>query len=83
MDARRKRLLYRSTHRGMKETDLLLGRFAAANLPTLTEDQLDDFERLMDQPDNDLMNWILGRQPVPPEYDTDVMRRIIAAGEGA
>lgn len=67
----------------MKETDLLLGRFAAANLPTLTEDQLDDFERLMDQPDNDLMNWILGRQPVPPEYDTDVMRRIIAAGEGA
>jgi antitoxin CptB len=73
MDSRRKRLLYVSRHRGMQETDLLLGRFAEAYLPRLTEAQLDRFEALLDEGDNDLFNWITGRAAPPPAHDHDVM----------
>jgi antitoxin CptB len=74
MDSRRKRLLYVSRHRGMQETDLLLGRFAEAYLPRLSEAQLDRFEALLDEPDNDLFNWITGREAPPPGHDHDVMK---------
>jgi antitoxin CptB len=74
MDSRRKRLLYVSRHRGMRETDILLGRFAERHLPLLSDAQLDRFEALLDEGDNDLFNWITGREPPPPAHDHDVMR---------
>lgn len=73
MDARRKRLLFRSCHRGMKETDLLLGRFAERTVATLTDAQVARFEDLLEENDNDLLNWITGRVPVPERFDHDVM----------
>lgn len=74
MDSRRRRLLYVSRHRGMQETDILLGRFAEAYLLRLNEVQLDRFEALLDQGDNDLFNWITGREAPPPVHDHDVMK---------
>ena len=71
--ARIKRLLFRSTHRGMKETDTLLGGFAAENLADLTDAQLDCFEALLDQSDADLFDWITGKAPLPDAFDTDLM----------
>lgn len=77
MDARRKRLLYRSRYRGLHENDLLLGRFADARLAGLSEAQLDRFEALLERPDNDLYDWITDRRPAPAECDHDVLRMII------
>ncbi len=76
MDPRRKRLLFRSHHCGMKENDILLGRFADRYIEELDERQLDDFEALMGQVDIDVMNWILGKTTVPDAFDTDVMSLI-------
>jgi antitoxin CptB len=79
LDARRRRLLYRATHRGTKETDLLVGGFVAPRLATLSEDDLDALETIMELPDVDLADWLTGRRPIPPEQDTPMLRRIRAA----
>jgi succinate dehydrogenase flavin-adding protein (antitoxin of CptAB toxin-antitoxin module) len=69
---RRKRLLHRSRYRGVKESDLLFGQFAARWLGLLNDDQLDRYEALLDQPDQDVLAWVYGRAPLPPEHDHDV-----------
>lgn len=73
-EIRRKRLSFRSWHRGTREMDLLLGAFADAHLDALSEDQLARFEALIELADPDLFAWIQGREAVPSAYDTDVMK---------
>ncbi len=51
LDERRRRLLYRAWHRGMREMDLIMGRFADAAIGDMSEAELDAFERLTDVPD--------------------------------
>ena len=74
LDKRRKRLKFRSWHRGMREMDLLIGRFADRNLDVFSERQLDLFETLLHETDPDLYGWITERQPIPLEFNHDVMR---------
>ena len=74
LDVRRRRLLFRCSYRGTQENDLLLGSFAEASLASLDSAQLDRFEALLDCPDTDLFDWILGGRRPPPENDHDVMR---------
>ena len=78
VELRRKRLLYRSWHRGMRESDLILGRFAAAHLAGFDEAQLDRFEALLDCADADLFDWVAGRAKPPAALDHDVMRLLLA-----
>lgn len=73
LDIRRKRLIFRSWHRGTREADLIIGSFADTHVPTFGDDQLDRFERLLEMSDPDLYNWMTGQEPVPPEHDHDVM----------
>lgn len=75
---RRKKLQFRSWHRGTRELDLIFGPFAEAAIETLDEAELDDYERLLNLQDSDLMDWMLGAQPVPPEIDSPLFRRILA-----
>jgi antitoxin CptB len=77
-EIRRKRLLFRSWHRGTREADLLLGSFAEAHLAGLDADQLDRYEALLECPDADLFDWIVGRTAPPPQYDSDVTRLLLA-----
>ena len=77
-DARRKRLRYRAWHRGTKEMDLLLGRFADAQLAGMTRAQLDAFEALLSESDPDLYDWISGRAPVPKEQINPMLSHLIA-----
>jgi antitoxin CptB len=65
MDVRRKRLLYRATHRGTKESDAIVGEFFLARVESLSEAELADSERLIEENDLDLVNWVTGREPVP------------------
>lgn len=71
-EIRRKRLWHRSRYRGVKESDLLFGQFAQVWLALLDDAQLDRFEALLEVPDQDLLAWVYGRLPVPPEHDHDV-----------
>ncbi len=73
IDVRRKRLRFRCWHRGTRELDLILGRFADAQLANLTPGQLDRYEALLANPDPDIYAWIVGTRPVPAAFDTDVM----------
>lgn len=60
----------------MKENDVLIGRFASERVAEMSEAQLDMFENLMNHTDNDLYNWITGREPTPDIVDSDVLRLI-------
>ncbi len=76
MDARRKQLLFRSHHCGMKENDILLGRFADRHITDLSDQLLDQFEALMQHNDIDVMNWIVGKTSVPEAFDNELMALI-------
>ena len=75
-DSRRRRLLFRATHRGTYENDILIGNFVRARLAAFTDADLDALESLMDLPDATLADWLTGRQPIPPELDTPMLRAI-------
>ena len=74
----RKRLIYKATHRGMKETEKILGGFARCELEELSEDLLDQFDNFLDLSDSDILNWVLYPENVPDEYDSDIFRLLIA-----
>jgi antitoxin CptB len=78
-DPRRRRLLYRATHRGTYENDLLIGGFVRAHLDTLTDADIDALEVLMERPDPDLADWLTGRRPIAPEDATPMLLRIRAS----
>jgi len=77
LELRRRKLRYRAWHRGTREMDLVLGRFADAELPGMGEGELDVFEALMEAPDPDLFAWVLGQSPVPAEHDSAMFRRLV------
>ena len=76
LDVRRRKLLFRSWHRGMREMDLIMGRFADAALAQLTPAELADFEQLMEVPDRELLAWVTGEAAVPADHDTALFRRL-------
>lgn len=71
-----RRLIYRASYTGMKETDLLLGQFAKRHLPELTRPQLHEFEALLDAGDPSIFAWVRGDEAVPEAYDTAVFALI-------
>ena len=79
LDKRRRRALFRAWHRGMRELDLIFGKFADAEIATLSPEELQQFERLLEAPDTDVLKWIVGQESVPPRYDTAVFAKILAS----
>ncbi|MBY3378583.1 FAD assembly factor SdhE [Rhizobium laguerreae] len=78
LDPRRRRILFRCWHRGIREMDLVFGQFAEAEVATLSEAELDEFETIMAEEDNDLVRWIMGTWPVPERFQTPMFARIAA-----
>jgi antitoxin CptB len=76
LDERRRRLLYRAWHRGTREMDLVLGRFADSELAALNDIEVGELEALMEVSDPELLEWILGRSSAPAKFDTPVFRRL-------
>ena len=76
LDARRRRLLFRCRHRGIREMDFVLGRFADAELPRLSDAELDVLESWLDIPDQQIFAWVNGSEPTPAEIDTTMFRRL-------
>lgn len=79
LGVRRRRILFRAWHRGMREMDLIFGRFADAHIASLTESELDALERLLEVADQDVFSWILGSAETPSVYDTPLLRKICAS----
>jgi antitoxin CptB len=76
LDVRRRKLRFRAWHRGMREVDLIMGGFADFCLAELGEADLDEFERLLEVPDPELLAWVTGEAPPPADYDTPLLRRL-------
>lgn len=70
------RLLYQSRKRGMLENDLLLSTFAAKYLRTMTAEQVEMYDTLINKPSNDwdIYYWATGNKPTPPEYENEMMQ---------
>jgi len=83
LDERRRRLLFRCWHRGIREMDLVFGRFADANLASLSDGDLDELERWLDVPDQQMFAWVNGMEPAPADYDTGLFRRLRAFHSGS
>lgn len=78
LDPRRRRTLFRAWHRGIREMDLIFGQFADTELATISADDLDEFEAILSEDDNDLFRWISGESPLPERLDTPLFARIAA-----
>jgi antitoxin CptB len=76
LDERRRRVLFRAWRRGAREMDLIMGRFADAHLRTMNEDELAEFERLLDVPDTQALAWIVGGEEPPREFLTPLFARL-------
>ena len=76
LDPRRRRILYRCWHRGIREMDLVLGQFAEAELADLSDAQMDELETIMGEEDNDLVTWITGAVALPKRFDTPLFAKI-------
>ena len=78
LDPRRRKILFRAWHRGMREMDLIMGRFADDAIAGFDDAELDAFERLIEVLDRDLLSWVTGEAPVPSNYDTELFRKLKA-----
>lgn len=78
LDHLRKKLIFRSWHRGTREMDLMMGKFANAVLPGYAREQLEAYEALMQENDPDLYNWITLKEapPAPTNQNTALLELI-------
>ncbi len=78
LDTRRRRALYRAIHRGTKEMDWLLGRFAEARLAEMNEQTLAAFEDMLTLPDPQLQGWILDPSKAPAAVSSGLLEDLRA-----
>ena len=78
-DLFRKKLLYRSLHRGCKETDLILGSFATKHIHNMTAEELQEWEAILNHTDSDIVSWVMGRAEVPAALQSSVMKGFLRA----
>ena len=83
LDERRRKILFRAWRRGMREMDLVMGQFADASLPAMSDAELDEFERLLEAPDPQVLAWITGEEATPSEFDTPLFERLRDAPRAA
>ena len=74
--ARLRKLTFRATRRGFLEADLILGPFAQLHVGELDPATLDEFEQLLEVPDQDLYGWIVGLKACPADWETPLMQRL-------
>ena len=72
----KKRLIYKSNNRGLKETDIILGGFVNQNINQLNEEHLKMLDEILNQPDIDLYNWVTQNKKTPDQYNNKIMKMI-------
>jgi antitoxin CptB len=78
LDPRRRRILFRAWHRGIREMDLMLGSFCDREIATMSEAEIAEFEGILALDDRELVKWVTGETPIPANYDTPLFTRIRA-----
>ena len=78
LDERRRKVLFRAWRRGVREMDLIVGRFADAHIDKFDAEDLDDFERLIEAGNSELYAWVTGTENAPAHYDTAILAELKA-----
>lgn len=76
---RRKRIIWRACHRGIKEMDIVVGTFVQDRIAHSDEAELQELERIIEIPDQDLLAWLTGAQPVPGDQQSALLQEMLAA----
>jgi antitoxin CptB len=77
LEIRKRRLMYRSTYTGTKETDIILSRFAESHIASFDDRQVELFEHMLTAGDPEIMAWVVRRKPVPSEFDNEISRMLV------
>ena len=77
IENKRKRLIFRSWHRGTKEMDQILGSFANKYVPKFTSEELDLYEQLLENSDPEMYDWICGRTDVPANKNSAILEKLL------
>ena len=77
IENKRKRLIFRSEHRGTKEMDIVMGSFARKNVPDFSEEELSLFDTILQENDPDLYNWLTRKEQVPSEKMNAVFEKLL------
>ncbi len=78
LDARRKSLLWRATHRGIREMDIVMGGFARTALATMSDNEVAELEQIVRLPDHEILSWMVGSAEVPPEHRSATLSKLLA-----
>ncbi len=78
-EIRRKRIVWRACHRGIKEMDIVVGTFVKNRIALSDEAELRELERILDIPDQDLLAWLTGTQPVPDDQQSGLLQEMLSA----
>jgi antitoxin CptB len=76
LDPRRKRAWWRAWHRGTREMDLIMGRFADREIGTLDEAELALFEDFLERDESEVFGWVTGRTPLPDGAERELVDRL-------
>lgn len=76
IEIRRKKIIFRAHHRGFKEADIILGGYADRHIHAMDDAELDVFEALLENPDQELYDWIIGKVAPPAEFDNSMLDRL-------
>jgi antitoxin CptB len=76
--AKRKQLLWRAKHRGIKEMDIIVGGFAEAQLPHMNSYEINMLELILEIPDQDLLSWLTAQVPVPADQDSPLLQQLLS-----
>ncbi len=72
-----KKLLYKSCYRGCKETDLLIGSFAKEHIGNMTDNELAEFDQILELSDADIYDWFTSKKTIPNELNSNLMQKLI------
>ena len=78
LDAERRKLYFRSNHRGIKEMDIIFTKFAETVLTDLPDEDIADYQRILELPDDKLFNWATKRDPVPEEVRSPLLDHLLS-----
>jgi antitoxin CptB len=77
LEKKRKRLIFRSWHRGTREMDIIMGSFADKYVPLFDAALLDAYDALLQESDPDIYDWVCGREQVPASARSAVVEQLL------
>jgi antitoxin CptB len=78
VETRRKKLAFRASRRGFRELDLFMQQFTAVHLDGFDARQLDQFEAVLDIPDQYVHDWIMSRAEPPEDHRSEVLDLLLS-----